>query len=1117
MISGLLAVRVSSSTTFSKFFFLVVLIASSSSKSSSTNGDVLEGEGVSSNVTLSDSLIFMRVIRNRTFANDVTSKITTKLTLPPLYALYGYLSKRTKTKQKRTKPGTEMKRARKIKAEENSSNAIAPVLPTEEPDNSLSMRDEHLSTISVMESDEVIKSSVENLVPIPSESEVTSDNESECDVPVCDNFTTFSNLLFDFDVDFSSCDDESFSVEEVPKENFKIYSNPITFPFPLQSSFQLRFDYRDSASLGHDPGSFDQSQPPPFFVIHQPPQEISTQEKEDLKQQYLDEMKRLINLEYHDEIKIDELKGNFNRMSIEINKKEKLQQLEQEANLSTYPSKHFNSFCYDDDDDEDYTVVITPEFPITDSLIMENEHLDTIPETESDEFIKSSVENLVPIPSESEDFSDIKSECDMPDCDDSQTIKFSTFSNPLFDDSTSSDDESSHEEYYLLESLLNHDTLMASSPKFDSLLEEFSGKLAHTDLIPPGINEANCDPEEDIHLVERLLYDSDFEGDNLFLEILLHDDPIPLSDILNFSNVIRVFFPSSPIRKPALPLLLVLFCCMILHVQYSRKCEDLFSPPNLYLLSFNRESYCEGLPKADHCQPPQYTVNHPTFNAHNDLLNSQNKLMEQLTSMCDMVGQYIQKKEEEKRIEEEQADNIISGLPPCAAITPISLTEEPIDSLIMEDEHLDTVLATKLEELIKSSVENLVPNPSESEGEHECDVPACDDFTTFSNLRFDVGDDFSSNSSIIPSSSKIDYLLNEFAGELTLLKSVPPRIDKADCDPEEEIRLIKRLLYDNSSPRPPEDSDSLMEEINLSFTLDDPLPSGIEEDDYDSKRDFLILEELLSNNSLSLPENESFHFDIPSSFHPPAKPLDGNTGILNIKMMGDISEQKPSSAECPMMIYGKNTPNLDVSCSKGTVNPFFDDEIISNKIDPHHFNAESDLIESLLNRNISTISYHKIDSFLEEFSGELAHINLVPPGINKADFNPEEEIRLIEELLHDNSSPRPLEESNSDIFDATIESLSPSPIPVEDSDSQMEEIDLFLDTGDLMPPGIENDDYDSEGDIYFLEELLSNNPLSLSENESSNFDHHDDPSFPRPSPEPSDVEVFFDFEPIRLF
>nr|GFD27418.1 hypothetical protein [Tanacetum cinerariifolium] len=60
----------------------------------------------------------------------------------------------------------------------------------------------------------------------------------------------------------------------------------------------------------------------------------------------------------------------------------------------------------------------------------------------------------------------------------------------------------------LLESLLNRDTLMASSPKFYSLLEEFSDELAHTDLIPPGINEAYCDPEEEICLIEKLLYDN---------------------------------------------------------------------------------------------------------------------------------------------------------------------------------------------------------------------------------------------------------------------------------------------------------------------------------------------------------------------------------------------------------------------------------------------------------------------------------------------------------------------------------------------------------------------------------------------------------------------------------
>ncbi|GJX40308.1 hypothetical protein Tco_0255298 [Tanacetum coccineum] len=287
---------------------------------------------------------------------------------------------------------------------------------------------------------------------------------------------------------------------------------------------------------------------------------------------------------------------------------------------------------------------------------MVDKHLDTIPETESDEFIKSSVENLVQNPSESEDVSD--GECDVPDCDDSQTTNFSTYSNPLFDDSTSSDDESSHEEEihemsfitysnplfdldeeinssefnpihnedpdstpkndrfdtesYLLESLINRDTFMTFSPKIDFLPEEFADELALLKPSSPEINKADYDPEEEIRRVERLLYDnssprppeelnvensiesfppshipvedsdpfmeeidlflasdesippgidsdySDSEGDNLFLERLLYDDPTPLPDIpspthvtflfeehhdLDFTCVVRVFLP----------------------------------------------------------------------------------------------------------------------------------------------------------------------------------------------------------------------------------------------------------------------------------------------------------------------------------------------------------------------------------------------------------------------------------------------------------------------------------------------------------------------------------------------------------------------------------------------
>nr|GFD23946.1 hypothetical protein [Tanacetum cinerariifolium] len=81
------------------------------------------------------------------------------------------------------------------------------------------------------------------------------------------------------------------------------------------------------------------------------------------------------------------------------------------------------------------------------------------------------------------------------------------------------------------------------------------------------------------------------------------------------------------------------------------------------------------------------------------------------------------------------------------------------------------------------------------------------------------------------------------------------------------------------------------------------------------------------------------------------------------------------------------------------------------------------------------------------------------------------------------------------------------------NDPLLETVDLFLVSDNLIPPGIKNIDYDSEGDIYFLEKILNNESLHLLKNESSNFDHHDDLSFPRPPSEPPDVEVFFDFEP----
>nr|GEX55785.1 hypothetical protein [Tanacetum cinerariifolium] len=96
--------------------------------------------------------------------------------------------------------------------------AITPVLSTEEPDNSLSMGDEHLDTIPATESDEVIKSSVKDLVPIPSESEGIPD--TMCDVHLVNNPTPLEakdhfEIVINFNDDYSSSDDDSLYNENI--------------------------------------------------------------------------------------------------------------------------------------------------------------------------------------------------------------------------------------------------------------------------------------------------------------------------------------------------------------------------------------------------------------------------------------------------------------------------------------------------------------------------------------------------------------------------------------------------------------------------------------------------------------------------------------------------------------------------------------------------------------------------------------------------------------------------------------------------------------------------------------------------------------------------------------
>nr|GEZ87004.1 hypothetical protein [Tanacetum cinerariifolium] len=184
----------------------------------------------------------------------------------------------------------------------------------------------------------------------------------------------------------------------------------------------------------------------------------------------------------------------------------------------------------DDDDDEDYTIAVTPILSIEEpnnSLSMGDDHLDTVPATESDEFIKYSVENLVPIPSESEDIPD--NMCDVPFHDNSLPLDISKDQFEDFfdfnDESTSIDDDS-----FSIDSI---EYVEASPPN-----SELVSSKVMAIVIPEvgGIDDGILLTIKDDILREKLL------NVNLLIANIeaLKDNPTPYSDFMTKSSTISL-------------------------------------------------------------------------------------------------------------------------------------------------------------------------------------------------------------------------------------------------------------------------------------------------------------------------------------------------------------------------------------------------------------------------------------------------------------------------------------------------------------------------------------------------------------------------------------------------
>ncbi|GJU08479.1 hypothetical protein Tco_1124909 [Tanacetum coccineum] len=408
----------------------------------------------------------------------------------------------------------------------------------------------------------------------------------------------------------------------------------------------------------------------------------------------------------------------------------------------------------------------------------------------------------------------------------------------------------------------------------------------------------------------------------------------------------------------------------------------------------------------DQFQPPQYTVNHPIFNAQNELLNSQNKIMEQMTSICDMVGQYLQKKEEDKRIAEDQAaKDQYWKIPICynddddeysfatqeylkkfsSAITP-DLPKS--DSLIMEDEHLDTIPETESDELIKSSVEDLVHTPSESDGisEGECDLPVYDDFSL---KKDEVLDDIIS----IPPG-------NGVRRKSLMYRSIPSGIVEADLNPKEDIRFIENLMYDNSFPRPPEtlkdDYETVIDSNNDYFSSDDDSYENIDYVDASPPEDEIVSLEVVE---IVIPEVGGIDDDILLTIKDDIlheKLLKINLLIAKIEALKDnptpSSDVMTKSSSISLNLFLEETNTVDNSLPKTETFCSNLEEISSGSTTTHADFSLPKYDSFIFDLSINPFPpADRSDFYHEEFADELAHI-ISPPDLECFYFKSEPDL-----------------------------------------------------------------------------------------------------------------------------
>nr|GEV69437.1 synaptobrevin, longin-like domain protein [Tanacetum cinerariifolium] len=359
------------------------------------------------------------------------------------------------------------------------------------------------------------------------------------------------------------------------------------------------------------------------------------------------------------------------------------------------------------------------------------------------------------------------------------------------------------------------------------------------------------------------------------------------------------------------------------------------------------------------------------------------------------------------------------------------------------------------------------------------------DFIADPRVPLILGRPFLSTAHVIINVHEREIILRQDKQSLTIQCGDIPSIKK--------VEQINKIDFINVG-------ESVSEEIE-NFLNDDSIPIGVEDSPFNMEEDILYLEGLLikdpsppqpiiPNQTIS-PIEEPKHIFRMGYEHFSTNLVTNNIAESSTKNLIPIPRESKVTLE-------NGSESIEPVKDDSSVFTTFSNLLLNNdKINFDELNSqvESNFVESTSNHD--TVKFDNLD----EFSRPLIPIHIAEEERIRREHA--EYINRMEMLFTINPHPHPSVNANTNVKSFSLL------IPVQDSDSQREEIDVLTETDDVLPPGVENDNSDGEVDAVndlHVDNSISNSEHDFSKREDSDFDN---PSIPLPPPEPPDKELDF--------